>query len=142
MDSHHDEASVALPDSVAHLGRLEPGSIIDKAGLATLFHRCERSIDRAIERGPSAAITPPGKERGRQHVLGGVFHEDIVQGPLVVDRDRVVVRVPVRPPRHAAAPPPDVKNGEKSDLPKTYGISILGHPSSVFGATILRDSGF
>ncbi len=61
MDSHHDEASVALPDSVAHLGRLEPGSIIDKAGLATLFHRCERSIDRAIERGE---LPPPTRLLG------------------------------------------------------------------------------
>lgn len=63
--NENSKASMPLEGSqhvISELGELKPHSLITKAGLAAMFNRCEKSIERAVGRGE---LPPPVRLMGK-----------------------------------------------------------------------------
>ena len=70
-----------LPGVISELGELGPGAVITEEGIASLFGRCERSVQRAIERGE---LPPPTRLFGKKTWTVGTILEHI-KGRLQVE---------------------------------------------------------
>ena len=73
-DSSEIEHVVDLPGIVHELGELGAGAVITEEGIAHLFKRCERSVQRAIERGE---LPPPTRLFGKKTWTVGTILEHI-----------------------------------------------------------------
>ena len=77
-DEHQADQS-DIPGVIRELGELGPRAVITKDGLARLFNCCNRSIERAIERGE---LPPPIRLFGKKTWTAGVivqYFEDRLQ---------------------------------------------------------------
>ena len=73
-DIHEIEPATDLPGVIRELGELGPGAVITEEGIAHLFNRCERSVQRAIERGE---LPPPTRLFGQKTWTVGAILEHI-----------------------------------------------------------------
>ena len=73
-DSSEIEHVADLPGVVRELGELGSGTLITEEGIGHLFNRCERSVQRAIERGE---LPPPTRLFGKKTWTVGAILEHI-----------------------------------------------------------------
>ena len=59
-----------LPGIIPELGELGSGALVDMGGIANLFNRCERTIQRAIDKGE---LPPPTRMFGKKTWTVGVI---------------------------------------------------------------------
>jgi hypothetical protein len=81
-----------LPGVIRELGELGTGAVITEEGMAHLFDRCERSVQRAIERGE---LPPPTRLFGKKTWMVGTILEHI-KGRLQAEaheRDRMAAKI-------------------------------------------------
>ena len=91
-DIREVEHDSGLPGVIRELGELGTGAVITEEGIAHLFNRCERSVQRAIER---RELPPPTRLFGKKTWTAGaiVQHLENRLQAEASERDRMEAKI-------------------------------------------------